>query len=96
MSYFCHTCQSELKLTEPVGRTETCLKCNADLKCCLNCTHYDTTAYNECHEPNAERVLEKSRSNFCDYFSFAQNQKNNLSPKPDLARKQLEELFRKK
>jgi hypothetical protein len=29
-----------------------------------------TGAYNDCREPQAERVIEKNRSNFCDYFVF--------------------------
>lgn len=36
---------------------------------CRNCAHHDTSAYNECREPQADRVLEKERSNFCDYFT---------------------------
>lgn len=27
-------------------------------------------AYNDCREPQAERVIEKNRSNFCDFFVF--------------------------
>jgi hypothetical protein len=27
-------------------------------------------SYNECREPQAERVIEKDRSNFCDFFTF--------------------------
>jgi hypothetical protein len=26
--------------------------------------------YNQCRESQAERVLDKERSNFCDFFSF--------------------------
>ncbi len=35
----------------------------------MNCRFYDETAYNECSEPSAERVVDKEKSNFCDYFS---------------------------
>jgi hypothetical protein len=30
--------------------------------------HHDRSAYNECREPQAERVLDKERSNMCDFF----------------------------
>lgn len=66
----CFSCKKEVAIGVKTGRTETCPFCNADLHCCLNCRYYDSGAYNQCHEPQAERVIEKDRSNFCDYFSF--------------------------
>lgn len=39
------------------------------MRCCLNCRFHDIASYNDCAEPSAERVLEKDRANFCDYFS---------------------------
>lgn len=35
---------------------------------CLNCAHYDASAYNHCREPGAERVLDAARANRCDWF----------------------------
>jgi len=67
----CAQCKKDFHLTGSIGRGDTCPFCGADLRCCLNCRHYDTAAYNQCREPNAERVLEKDRSNFCDFFSVA-------------------------
>ncbi len=54
----------------PVGRRETCPFCGTDLHSCLNCAFHEAAAYNECREPQAERVIDKSRSNFCDFFAF--------------------------
>ncbi len=67
---FCHACQTEFPLAagETVGFRESCDRCRADLHVCLNCAHYDPSAYNECREPNAERVLDRDRANRCDYF----------------------------
>ena len=45
---------------------------DADVHCCRNCEFDDPGSYNECRETQAERVLEKDRSNFCDYFAFKQ------------------------
>jgi predicted RNA-binding Zn-ribbon protein involved in translation (DUF1610 family) len=68
--YQCHHCKQELDIPRKVGRTEPCPHCGADLHVCLNCRFYDPAAYNQCHEPQAERVVDKDRSNFCEYFIF--------------------------
>lgn len=52
------------------GRRDECEKCRADVHVCRNCKHYDPKAYNECRETQADRVQEKERSNFCDYFEI--------------------------
>ncbi|MCB0321860.1 MAG: hypothetical protein KDD60_13120 [Bdellovibrionales bacterium] len=63
-----------------VGRRETCPSCDGDLHCCLQCEFFDRSAYNECREPQADRVLDKDRSNHCDYFRITQNlNQRNLS-----------------
>lgn len=32
------------------------------------CQFYDPKAYNECREPVAERITDKEKANYCDYF----------------------------
>jgi hypothetical protein len=66
----CHHCGKELEIKKELGRKETCPFCRADLRCCLNCTFYDPASYNACRESQADRVLEKDRSNFCEYFVY--------------------------
>jgi hypothetical protein len=66
----CHTCLKDLEIEIPVGRREICLFCGSDLHCCLNCAFHVKDAYNDCREPQAERVIEKNRSNFCGFFVF--------------------------
>jgi len=72
MAFHCNHCAAALDLMQggKVGRRDDCAECGADLHCCYNCTFYDASTYNECREPQAERVLDKDRSNFCDYFKF--------------------------
>lgn len=72
MPYYCFKCQKELSLpsSTAVGRRDECPSCRSDMHVCKNCRHYDAKAYNECREPQAERVLEKMSANFCDYFDF--------------------------
>jgi len=65
----CFKCQKEQPILGTVGRRDECPFCKADLHVCKNCQHFDPQAYNECREPQADRVVEKERSNFCDYFS---------------------------
>ncbi|MES2855599.1 MAG: hypothetical protein V4692_07040 [Bdellovibrionota bacterium] len=64
----CHKCGTELSFTGQPGRRDECHQCRSDVHSCLNCKHHDVKAYNECHEPSADRVQEKDRSNFCDHF----------------------------
>jgi hypothetical protein len=66
----CHSCQTEIPLAagESIGFREACDRCRADLHICLNCAHYDPSAYNACRESSAERILDPGRANRCDYF----------------------------
>lgn len=92
----CHACGVKNETGERVGRRDVCRQCDADLHVCLNCEFYDPTAYNECREPQAERVLEKDRANFCDYFTPAGMETAKTDRPKDDAKKKLEELFKKK
>jgi hypothetical protein len=91
----CNKCKKEIADDFFVGRQSQCPSCGVDLHCCLNCCFYDVGAYNYCREPQAERVLEKNRSNFCDFFKFIQP--GNSSGTADSGTKdKLEELFKMK
>ncbi len=78
------------------GGRRPCLRCGADLHVCLNCSFYSPGAYNECREPQAERVVDKKRSNFCDFFVFADDggRKEGAAKKED-SRSRLDALFKK-
>lgn len=64
------------------------------MRVCLNCIHYDRSSYNECREPQAERVLDKDRRNQCDYFSLRKNGVAGRASSSDDAKKRLAELFK--
>lgn len=91
----CHFCGSELDMEGRVGRRDQCPFCGRDLHICLNCRFYDPGAYNQCHEPQAERVVDKERSNFCDYFSFREAGAPDDRKGHKNARDTLEKLFKK-
>jgi len=76
------------------GRQEQCSVCGADLHCCRNCNFYDYGAYNDCHEPQAERVLDKTRSNFCEFFNFKSGA-TLAEDKIPTAKQKLDLLFKK-
>lgn len=92
----CHACQTMIPLAsgESVGFRDVCDRCHADLHVCLNCSHSDPSAYNECREPNAERVLDRDRANRCDYFRPLA-QARGAEPERERALSDLERLFRK-
>lgn len=93
----CHACQTEIPLAagESIGFRDACDRCRADLHVCLNCTHHDVSAYNECREPNAERVLDSDRANRCDYFRPGAAARGD-EDRHDEALSKLENLFKKK
>ena len=68
----CAGCQADLGRPERVGRRDTCPRCSADLHTCRQCRFHDPHAANGCREPQAERVLDPTRANFCDYFGIAE------------------------
>lgn len=67
----CAGCGADVGAPLRVGRRDTCPRCGVDLRTCRQCRFYDARAYNECREPQAERVLDKDRGNFCEYFAPA-------------------------
>lgn len=92
----CHACETKNDTGEQVGRRDCCVQCDADLHVCLNCEFYDPKAYNECHENQADRVLEKDRSNFCDYFSPRSEVGGSAGNEQDDTKAKLAALFKKK
>ena len=96
MTRHCHNCGEPWTLPGNPGRGETCMKCRADLRVCLNCQSYDLRAAHQCRERRAEPVLEKAAGNFCEFFEFAVRDwkpKNETNPREAAAREQLKKLF---
>ncbi len=93
----CAFCGAKLKLEDRVSRRDTCAACGRDLRCCMQCKFYDPHAYNECREVSAERIRDKERSNFCDYFLPKGSKGGGGGYAKTLDAKQaLEALFKKK
>lgn len=96
MTRHCHNCGEPWALSGNPGRGETCMKCRADLRVCLNCASYDVHVAHQCRERRAEPVLEKAAGNFCEYFEFTRRvwtPKSEANSREAAARAQLKKLF---
>jgi len=91
----CAFCNREMEFEGRVSRSDTCPHCGRDLHCCLQCKFYDPGSYNECKEVVAERVVDKERDTFCDYFILKGAQESG-SQRTAVAKQALEDLFKKK
>lgn len=88
----CFSCGKSLDVSGKPGRRDECPFCGADMRVCLNCRFYDAGAYNECKEPSADRVTDKEKANFCDYFEFGDGSGRKEDDK-DKAKKAIDDLF---
>lgn len=93
-STLCWHCNSPIPENQ-FYRQDSCPKCSRDTHVCKNCFHHDQTFNNQCKESQADRVVDKEKSNFCDYFkpSGRSSQKSNSQ---DQIRAAAEALFKKK
>jgi hypothetical protein len=91
----CHQCGWEYRLPGNPGRTETCHRCGADLKVCLNCIHHDRTVAEQCRERRADLVQEKHMANFCEYFDMKKGvwAGKGANKREDEARERLKKLL---
>ena len=92
----CAFCNANISIKGNVGRKDECPSCGRDLRCCKQCKFYDTNAYNECREVSAERIVDKERANFCDFFMIrgSKGRGGNYMRTQD-AKAALEALFKK-
>ncbi len=92
----CYSCQKAMQISEKVSFREDCPYCRADLHVCRQCLFYDPKIYNECKETNAERVVDKEKANYCEYFQLDEDvQTSSKLSEADLAKQKLAELFKK-
>src|SRR5271156_2479760 len=92
----CHKCGWEWTLAGLPGRGESCHRCSADLRVCLNCTSYDPRVAHQCRDRRAEPVHEKAVGNFCEYFEMARRPfvaRDKANTREDAAREKLKKIF---
>jgi hypothetical protein len=66
----CWKCGGSLAaLSLPLSRRDECPRCRAELHVCRMCVDFAPQLAKQCREPTTEEVSDKTRANFCDYFS---------------------------
>ena len=76
-----------------IYRTSTC-DCCSDLHVCYNCKFYSSGSHYDCAETVDDIVVDKEKSNFCEYFSAGKNSINSLKTTSNLdAKLKAEALF---
>ncbi len=96
MKITCYKCHKQFDINEnqSISRSEECPYCYEAVRCCKMCKFYDQKAYNECREPMADRIVEKEKPNFCDYYTPGNGNKS--GDDKDKLLKAAESLFKKK
>jgi hypothetical protein len=92
----CFHCGRLIEVKERIGFRNRCAGCDRPVHVCLNCDFYAPGYNNECRESQAERVVDKERANFCEYFAPLQTPARTAGPPSDEARAKLDALFKKK
>jgi hypothetical protein len=99
----CWKCGHRVETIERIGFHAHCPRCDRALHVCRDCSYYDPAYNNQCRETMAERVVDKERSNFCEYFVpnaetvAAPSRPSASQPSPEhAARERLDALFKKK
>lgn len=95
MTRHCHQCGWNFPRNDQPGRSETCPQCRADLRICLNCTHYDPRVAQQCRERRAEPVHDKQLATYCEYFEMARRdwKAGGANSREDAARDALKRLL---
>jgi len=90
----CRACGAPLTIDEPLPRDAECPACGHDVRCCLNCRHYDPRLHNACRETEADPVDDPHRRNFCEYMSPNREPWTAAATgRADAARAKLDQLF---
>jgi hypothetical protein len=92
---YCWHCTAPLQHTD-FTREAVCGQCGRHTHVCRNCRFYRPGIHNDCQEPIADAVTDKTRANFCDYFSPNPKppQDKTDAPSEDTLRAAADALFR--
>lgn len=98
MAYYCWSCGNEqifdVKVGVKVGRRDSCPHCGADLHVCKNCRLYDPNIHNQCREPEANFIRDRTEANFCTHFDFKDGNLPAEDKSVSTAKAKLEAMFK--
>ena len=94
----CWNCGRPTGIEGRVMRNDQCPHCMADLRCCRGCRHFDPYARGQCRENIDKTIVNKEKSNFCDFYQFRQVVKGpggikGLHDDKDSRKKAFDDLF---
>jgi hypothetical protein len=93
ISGYCWHCNAALSVAD-YGREAVCTQCGRHTHVCRNCRFYQPGLSSDCQEPIADRVTDKTRANFCDYFEPNPTPPTSSDPSADDLLAAAEALFR--
>jgi hypothetical protein len=64
----CWSCGRATGIEGKVMRSDACPQCQADLRTCRGCRHFDPTSHWQCRETIEAPIPYKDKANFCDFF----------------------------
>jgi len=76
----CHACGAIWEEKHEPGVRDLCLRCGADMHCCLNCRIYDPRKSRRCASMTADPPSDKEAANSCDEFQLADRPSGEPSP----------------
>jgi hypothetical protein len=94
----CWNCGKNTGIMGKVTRGDACPHCLADLRCCRGCRHFDPTRRFQCKEPIETNIVNKEKSNFCDFFQVREAYKkaggiSHQTDTKDERKKKFDDLF---
>lgn len=92
----CWKCGRTIETIERVGFRARCPSCDQPMHACLNCDFYDPAYNNQCRENQADRVVDKDRANFCEFFKPRKIGPAPIAKPGSDTRARLDALFKKK
>ncbi len=66
----CWNCGRPTGIRTKVMRSDSCVHCQADLRCCRGCRHFDPTRRFQCKEAIETNIANKEKNNFCEFFQM--------------------------
>jgi len=88
----CPSCQKSNAFSGTLAFREECA-CGQELHACVTCRFYDRYAENECREPTADPVKDKTRRNLCEEWNAASEDASSTS-EAARAKAKLDALFK--